>query len=520
MDVNLEIYLYHFSKRENSTKRPDGNGRQMVVVWNQPFDVVNPTIRVKNAEISNYNFAYIPVFGRYYWLNTFSRMRNADEIEVECKCDVLATYRPNLLPQSFYIEYSQSNYNALYNDSRIAVMATLNRVENAVEMAGISTNSCSQYYLEAVGTGSNGTFTNKYIVLPANVGLIAEKALTDPEVIKGVYEGFVGLMVQEDTGNWVDGLKNGMMSYVLQSALEMGSENGLNADDLKTVIGNVSGKLADWWSDVWSIVQERWKNPWDCIVKIQGLAISSTQIFDMSGITNVMLGVTDCQVAARMLQNTLSQELTTTVAIPWQYSDFRNLEPYTQVSITLPNCSCVKLPADLLYGSTSIVARYRINATTGDVAGYLETNGGFKFADFSFNIATPISVGYANDRAMGGLGYVFNAGQIAAGVATGNIEMGATGVQGLLTPKKYTASMHGTTQTCALMDNMLRVEVAANNTENPNNLLSMGRPCRQVLPLSSLSGYVKCANASADLPATYPELQEVNAYLNGGFYVE
>lgn len=519
--MQVDVYLYNFDKRINSTKRPEGEGKALSLVWEQPYDEVTPTFLLHGAELEGYNFAYIPQFGRYYWISV-ERYRNEKEIAAKCRCDVLATYRPQISASTQFVELSETNFNTLYNDRRLASMATTRKASNSVVMDGISTNSCAQFYLEAIGSGGSGTFTDKYIVLPSNVGQLAEKALTDPDIIKESYNVYTDFISQHtELPGWLGKISNGALIPLITAVRSLSQDEGLDASKIDDVVSGTIERFTDWWSDVWGAVQERFKNPWECIVTLKGLALSSTQIFDTSSITTIKLGVTDSQIAARMLQDTLSRELTCTIEIPWQYSDFRNLSPYTEVNIIMPNCGVQAVSPDLIYGAQSITARYRINATTGDVVGYLETDSGIKFSDFTFNIATPVNVSAAYGTAgFGWTGKAVDVIQTLAGVLGGDSNAGGTGLSNLIMPTKFTVSMKGTTQTCALLDNQMRVEVIANNTQDPSSLSKLGRICRKVLQIGSLSGYIQCENASISLQATMQEIEEVNNYLNGGFYFE
>jgi hypothetical protein len=47
-----------------------------------------------------------------------------------------------------------------------------------------------------------------------------------------------------------------------------------------------------------------------------------------------------------------------------------------------------------------------------------------------------------------------------------------------------------------------------------------GRPLMQNVQLGTLSGLVKCGNASLDMPYPEPVREQVNQLLNSGFYLE
>lgn len=518
--MEIEIILYNFQKRDNSIKRPDVEGTNMTVVWAQPYDIVNPTISVRGADVSLYNYVHIPQWGRYYWLNTYQRYRDDDHVTIVCKCDVLATYQPQILSQSFFVELSQSNFNSLYNDSRLAAQATILQGKNSVVMPAISEDSCAQFYVEAVGLGTNGSFTNKYIVLPDNLGQIAEKALNDPDLLQGAYETFIALagQGQESLAGWIEELAAPFKATLFKS-IAIAGEQGLDEDAQQRVAEGAIARFSDWWSDVISTVQERFKNPWDCIVSIKGLALSSLTNFPRTRLTPVQLGVTNTQVPARAMDDVLSNEITCTVAIPWQYTDFRNLSPYTQVNVILPNCDVVQLSSDMLFGSQNITARYRINATSGEVAGYLERDDGCIISDFSFSIATEISIAYGTKP----VPFLSRAGQVLDAVGqtvSGNGAGAASSIIGAIMPQKYNSHSSGITSMCCLLNNKLTVEVIANATQSPSSLNIIGRPCRQTLALNSVSGFTKCRDAHIALAATKPEIDEVDTFLNGGIYIE
>ena len=52
--------------------------------------VIKPTILIQTDPL-DYNYAYIPAFGRYYFINNVVAMRNKSFI-IDLKCDVLMSY--------------------------------------------------------------------------------------------------------------------------------------------------------------------------------------------------------------------------------------------------------------------------------------------------------------------------------------------------------------------------------------------------------------------------------------------
>lgn len=524
--MEITVYLYNFSKRQDSTARPAGGGMEMKVVWESPYDVVNPTIELRGADTTNYNYAYIPEFGeRYYWA-TPSRYRDSDHVIMDLHCDVLATYRPQILSQQFYVELSQTAYNSLYKDSRIAMLTTLTKGSAGAEMPGISENSCNQYYIEAIGVGTTNTFTNKYILSPDQLGEIATKALTDPDVTEGVFKGFTGLINNDGLSGMLTALvsPSGYFGKIMDACEQAADQFGLEEGSKISVREYVSSKVADAWDEITSAVMERFKNPWDCIVTIKGLAIPNARIFPSTSLAPVYLGVTNTEIAGRILTDTLSQEQTCTVAIPWQYRsadngilDIRNCSPYTTVNVILPGCNVVKVSNDVLYGSQNVKAKYKINATSGEVLGYLMDDNDVKFADFSFNISTNIALAQVHQD-MPFFGTASDVISAPINFLGGNGIGAADNIVGILTPDKFNAHASGLTNMCNILTNQMQVEVVSNLTQGPDSLNVIGRPCHRTMTLPN--GYNVCRGAHANLPATRSEIEEVDGFLNGGIYVE
>ena len=63
----------------------------------------------------------------------------------------------------------------------------------------------------------------------------------------------------------------------------------------------------------------------------------------------------------------------------------------------------------------------------------------------------------------------------------------------------------------------------APHTLDPTNadfIATKGRPCQYVDTISNHSGFVLCENASVDIAGDNSERDEINSFLNSGFYYE
>jgi len=116
----MQIYLFtNFSKRENSTKRPDlSSGTLYNCRLKQPTSAINPVVEIDQndqQDFKNYSFAYIPAFYRYYIV---ADIVSAGHLWIySLETDVLATYRDQIGSYPFYILRSSAEYNGKVSDS-------------------------------------------------------------------------------------------------------------------------------------------------------------------------------------------------------------------------------------------------------------------------------------------------------------------------------------------------------------------------------------------------------------------
>ena len=115
--MSVNITLYNFSKRENSTARPSGSGVTVSALLKLPTDIVNPSFQLSGVG-ADYN--YIEWDGRYYYRNT-ARYETNTVVTYECSLDVLATYRSQIMNTSAFVKYSASDFNVYIDDDRMSI---------------------------------------------------------------------------------------------------------------------------------------------------------------------------------------------------------------------------------------------------------------------------------------------------------------------------------------------------------------------------------------------------------------
>ena len=104
----MNVYLFGFQKKENSTAQPDTkDGTLVSVQLKENTSVTNPVL-ILNLQSggspinpSLYNYAYIPSFMRYYYISDWVYLNGV--WECSCNVDVLASNKSVIGNMSTYV---------------------------------------------------------------------------------------------------------------------------------------------------------------------------------------------------------------------------------------------------------------------------------------------------------------------------------------------------------------------------------------------------------------------------------
>ena len=94
---NMSIFLYQNKSPENQVSKSLVNGIELKGTLRENCNIINPILTIQNDDMSilNYNYIYIPLFRRYYYINTISTIVNK-LYQVECKIDVLMSFKNDI----------------------------------------------------------------------------------------------------------------------------------------------------------------------------------------------------------------------------------------------------------------------------------------------------------------------------------------------------------------------------------------------------------------------------------------
>lgn len=92
----MEIVLYQNSSERQAVNKTISNGITLTGSLRNETSVINPQILVEITNPSQYNYAYIPEFGRYYFINNMVSYRT-NLWRIDMAVDVLMSFKTQIL---------------------------------------------------------------------------------------------------------------------------------------------------------------------------------------------------------------------------------------------------------------------------------------------------------------------------------------------------------------------------------------------------------------------------------------
>ena len=205
------------------------------------------------------------------------------------------------------------------------------------------------------------------------------------------------------------------------------------------------------------------------------------------------------------------------VAIPWQFNDWRRCEPFTQLYLYIPFVGMVQLSSSAITSETTLTIKISLNQYTGDVA-YEVYAGNQIIGTYGASTGVDLPIGATGITPMQAITSI--TGGIGSAV-TGNIGGVANSVVNGLTPHSTTAGGIGSGAGAGLDKDIVVYSVCHDTNVAPSSVSPiMGTPTMAYKSLSGLSGYVQCNDASIDIAGCDQEKVQVETFLNSGIFIE
>lgn len=464
-------YWTSFSKRKNSTLTPSG-GTEIDAVLKGPTSELNPVFELQGVTSAKY--VYCATFGRYYYVTDVVHLNN-NVIQLICAVDPMSSHKGSIGATNAYVEYTTSSTKKFIYDNRNVPTGLLSATPTSLGYTAQQFDHNGCYIISVLGDGCNGE--NGVCTYYAMSGLWLS-ALAD----KIYSQSFI-----TDIMNQFNAVQDSLISCVWVP-VKIGSIGGSNTT---VKIGRIDSEC-------------------------EGKQISSRIIHGTTGASTI---------SYNSLSGGAGGDMT-----------YFEMSPLTTVMLYLPFVGFVDLNADLLAYTKNITIDYWADVITGDIV-YNVYYGAVKNASFSGNIATKMPVSSAAYDGMGVAGGVMTTigGVVGTAIAaassagTAAVLGGVAGIVGGAATAAKSLEFHthingSNSSAVASYLGMSPYVVVYQKYATYDNIeqvkTAQGLPYFETCAISSLSGYVKCNGASVSISGYDSEREEINGYLNSGFYYE
>lgn len=464
--MSRKLQAWKFAKRVNSTAIPESAGVEYDILLKESCSLDTPVFLLN---VNDFPCNYIFFEGKYYWLTDRKYVRN-NLMEISANIDVLASYRAEILDTSQHIVRSTSNGNNDIVDTMLSSDLTIDSAKVAGTVNALAKDGV--YVLNVAGTGGGDNvsgFTKAY---------------------------------------------------------------GMSADRLRVLANSIytlDNKTIDTLARIFL-------SPFSSIVSVFWCPFNITSFGggeEAIAVGNVTLDVNGNAIVQRVHAETVI------LTIPGLHGDWRDFQ-LTQFELYLPCVGLVPISARDIYGMSNISVECSLDILSGGISYRVMANNAdnrVMIGIYGANSAVNLPIAQNNNIGNGGTSLWSwigkNLGTLSSGwAALSNF----TGIESSYIPGLYrqgentevyiggTPSASGSYSSISAIEFGTDIELYVsrmNTSENPMNANSIfGRPCGLTKKLSELSGYCQTINACVGVAGELSHNQKINAFLNGGVYIE
>lgn len=457
----MECYLYTFSKKQNSTKRPgDGVGTLVDINFLSPTDMLNPNIElILDSEPYAYNYAFIWRTQRYYFVSNWTW--DAGRWIASLSVDALASWRTEIGNQNIYVLRATTGANHYIKDPYYPIT---NSIETKI------TTTDNLWTLSDIGLPlQNGLFI---------IGLVSASGL--PTYYSANYNIFTRFM-----------------DFIFSDEF------------LRTV------------SSGWSQFDESWKtrfNPLEYITSVVWLPLDPGIILE----TPTKIGYWDAIALGYLADTSIMRFVNFTVPDHPQSSPriYLNYEPFSSYSINVPRIGILDLPSEFVRQGTNTLT-VKIDGITGRGVITIASKAGTYYRE-NCNIGIQIPLSGVRQMNLDSMYLASQMLPMVTNIATGNIAgfglsaiSASYNISQRLTPHSSTIGGGGVideSKACSVISTFRKIT----STSIPD----LGSPVYAAKTISSIPGFIIGYHADIEIPCTDNELETIKNYIEGGFFYE
>lgn len=495
----MQIHFFsNFKKRINSTKVPLVTDATKVLSGHlkEPCSVMKPVVQIKrppsDAAPYSYSYAYIGDFARWYFVSDWVWVDGLWECNMTE--DVLASFKTDIGNTTAYVERSASDYNG----------EIIDRVYPAT--TGFSTNVVNLSNSWHGVSPSGGCFV---------VGIIS-RASTYPGTMVG-----------------------GAVSYYVMTPAQMKSLlNYLLADSFLDDAGFPSN-----FTPVQQLshdVAKAMVNPIQYIASCMWFPFSASDLSDNVN-RDIQLGYYDVGGNHAQAKNLTVVDLLTYVSgqIPVHpqapsRGKYLNYTPYTRLTMYVPPFGAIPIDPSYCEIGSYLHCPVHVDPITGKAIMRVvlwenssHTGNNAIVCERTAMLGVPIQLAQMTPDIIGGMQTAMQAGAtIGTAMATGvplagdlatlmSLPTIGNAVNHLM-PQVDSQGVNGSFVAMAMPPNLTAVHLAVVDEDNTE----MGKPLCEVKTINTLSGYIKCGEATVDYACFDDEKKSILNYMTNGFFWE
>lgn len=491
------VSFWSYSKKENSTGQPDNDSAYTIACdLMDGSGMLTPTLVVNETKPTNYNYAYIREFNRYYFINNWRYSLGLWTAELQV--DVLASWKGYIRGSYVYVARSSSQFNTSIRDTTYPMQ------------------SGTVWSYDYISNPFNTTYGNGYFV----AGIVN----TDANSIGAIsYYAFTATQFRQ-----------------LLSAL-MGDVTFYGVTDITDQLTKVLANPFQY------IVSCRWMP----MGPPQGTLVSSVPL----GWWTFNVGA--YRLGANVILEENGLQLTIPRHPESSRGVWLNEEPYTEHYLVYAPFGAFSLPPDKMLQSDTLTMDASIDYITG-AAVLTVTCGGSLVTRVEGVIGTEIALAQmapnmenimsgipnfwqgTNGMEAPGAGdakyHSVSLAEVAQTAVNGHYRPGqapdigqssvmnaisnvATGIANAYISSKCPAQIAGTNG--GISAGRFNVTLHSWFRQiGEEDIYEKGRPLCQYISLFNLSGFVQCGETDISIPCTKPELSAIKAYMAAGFFLE
>ena len=480
--MGFTVNLFTFSKRDNSTAQPTGTGTEMSCVLKSGSGIMRPVLAFDiglSSDPSQYNYAYISAFERYYFIEEwfFDRALWTATLKV----DVLATYKSEIGAASLYLLRAAGAHNGNVMDTLYPCKAGCT-FDNDIKSNPWNTTPVP--VIGVIGKGDQGTTPpsvstfgslNYYALdpsTPSELTTLIDKLLTPTEIINTTH-GYLDIDASPALQlSLVDPIQYIKTCVMIPVAL-----TDISAIDTAAGIDVYS----------WNFSTGRKIHPASRIYKNYSFTLKKHPDTNARG-------------------------------------NYLNSAPYTKITLTIPPYGCIDIDTSVTCNASTLNVDIEIDPTNGKGILVISCNN-IVLNRLEAQIGVPVSLSSvtrdyigAASSALGLVGSLVGVAGGGAGVATG-IAGGLASIGNAVEAIQPRAQTIGSTGSFVSNRGDFRLDYQFMRPVDDDNTHN-GRPLCEVRQISSLSGYMLVQDGDVSTSGTSAEDAAIRNYLESGFYYE